>query len=65
MTDPNTELRAFMAECEQATNTHDINQVTPMICTDTTYGFSDGSHHGPIEITAAIEKTFTTIVNST
>lgn len=65
MTDSNTELQAFMAEYERATNTHDINQVTPLIRSDATYWFSDGSHHGLTEIAAAIEKTFTTIQDET
>jgi ketosteroid isomerase-like protein len=61
MTHSNTELQVFMSEYERATNTHNINQVTPLICENATYWFSDGSHHGLTEIATAIETTFATI----
>ncbi len=50
-----------MARYEAANNSHDIGRVAPMIDADATYWFSDGSHRGVGEITAAIERTFSTI----
>jgi ketosteroid isomerase-like protein len=55
------ELTAFMTGYEQATNSHDIDRVVPMIAEDATYWFSDGSHRGLAEIKVAIERTFATI----
>lgn len=57
----NTGLQEFMSKYERAANTHDINQVRPLICENATYWFSDGSHRGIAEITAAIEVTFAAI----
>jgi ketosteroid isomerase-like protein len=54
-------LTAFMTGYEQATNSHDIDRVAPMIAEDATYWFSDGSHRGLEEIKVAIERTFATI----
>jgi ketosteroid isomerase-like protein len=61
MSDLAAELNAFMTRYERANNSHDITRVAPMIDEGATYWFSDGSHRGHSEITAAIERTFSTI----
>ena len=61
MSDIAAGLTAFMTGYEQATNSHDIDRVAPMIAEDATYWFSDGSHRGLEEIKVAIERTFATI----
>ena len=61
MPDPAAELTAFMRVYEQASNSHDIDRVVPMIAEDATFWFSDGSHRGLEEITGAIERTFQAI----
>lgn len=63
MSDPTAELTAFMRQYEQATNRHDFNQLTPLIADDATYWFTDGSYHGIDAIKAAVERTFTTILD--
>jgi ketosteroid isomerase-like protein len=55
------ELSSFMARYEEANNSHDIEQVAPLIAEDATYWFSDGSHEGSEEVTEAIERTFALI----
>lgn len=55
------ELAAFMAQYEQANNSHDINRVVPLIVPDAVYWFSDGSYRGLEEIARAIEQTFAAI----
>jgi ketosteroid isomerase-like protein len=52
---------AFMAAYEQATNSHDLGRVMPMIAADATYWFTDGSFRGRAEIEAAIGQTFAVI----
>jgi len=59
------ELTAFMKTYEEANNTHDIDRVAPMIAEDATYWFTDGSHHGLPQITAAIRGTFAAIHGET
>jgi uncharacterized protein (TIGR02246 family) len=61
MSDIAAGLTAFMTRYEQATNSHDIDRVLPMIADDATYWFSDGSHQGLEEIRVAIGRTFATI----
>jgi len=61
MSDLAAELNAFMTGYEQASNSHDIDRVVPMIAGDATYWFSDGSYQGLEEITGAIERTFQAI----
>ncbi|HEY3503834.1 MAG TPA: nuclear transport factor 2 family protein [Actinocatenispora sp.] len=53
----------FMRRYEQATNTHDVARVAALIADDASYWFTDGSHHGIDEITAAIGRTFATITD--
>jgi ketosteroid isomerase-like protein len=59
--EPTAALTAFVRSYEQATNSHDINRVTPMIAPEAVYWFSDGSHRGREAILAAIAETFATI----
>jgi ketosteroid isomerase-like protein len=59
--EPTASLTAFVRTYEQATNTHDINLVAPMIAPEAVYWFSDGSHRGRQAILAAIAETFATI----
>jgi ketosteroid isomerase-like protein len=61
MSDPVVELTSFMVRYEQATNSHDIDLVAPLIADDAAYWFSDGSHRGIAAVKAAIEDTFATI----
>lgn len=55
------ELTAFMRAYEEASNSHDIGRVTPMIASDASYWFTDGCHQGLPQITAAISRTFAAI----
>jgi ketosteroid isomerase-like protein len=61
MADPRPELTAFLRRYEAATNTHDFEQVAPLICADATYLFTEGTYRGIDEIRAAVERTFATI----
>lgn len=61
MPDRATRLAAFMAEYERAANSHDVQQVLPLIADDATYWFTDGSYRGREEIAGALERTFATI----
>ena len=63
MPDLVTQLGAFMAEYERAANSHDVQQVMPLITNDATYWFTDGSYRGREEIAGALERTFATIQN--
>jgi uncharacterized protein (TIGR02246 family) len=63
MPDLVTRLGAFMAEYERAANSHDVQQVMPLITNDATYWFTDGSYRGREEIAGALERTFATIQN--
>ena len=53
----------FMREYERRTNTHDVEQLAPLIAEDARYWFSDGSYAGRDAILAAIYETFETIQN--
>jgi uncharacterized protein (TIGR02246 family) len=61
MSDLITGLTAFMTEYEHAANSHDIEQVLPLIADDATYWFTDGSYRGREEIAGALERTFAAI----
>lgn len=52
---------AFVRAYEQATNSHDVTQVAPLIAPEAVYWFSDGSHRGRDAVLAAIAETFATI----
>jgi hypothetical protein len=47
---------ALMAAYEQATNSHDISRVMPLIAPEATYWFTDGSYVGLDAIRSAIES---------
>jgi ketosteroid isomerase-like protein len=51
----------FIRAYEEATNSHDIVQLIPLIAPDAVYWFSDGSHRGRDAVLAAIEETFAVI----
>ena len=53
MPDPAAELNAF------------IDRVAPMIASDATYWFTDGSYCGVVKIAAAISQTFHAIQDET
>jgi ketosteroid isomerase-like protein len=55
------ELNAFMVGYERATNSHEIEQLAPLIAAEAVYWFSDGSHHGRTAVLSAIEATFAAI----
>lgn len=61
MPEPTTAPTAFIRAYEQATNSHDIAQLTPLIASDAVYWFTDGSHRGRDAVLAAISQTFATI----
>jgi uncharacterized protein (TIGR02246 family) len=63
MSDLNAELTSFVRQYEQATNGHDFDQLVPLIASDATYWFTDGSYQGIDAIRAAVERTFATIVD--
>lgn len=48
------ELKSFIKEYERATNSHDFDQVKPLIAKDALYWFSEGTFKG----IKAIEKIF-------
>jgi ketosteroid isomerase-like protein len=60
-----TQPTAFVRAYEQATNSHDIANVAPLIAADAVYWFSDGSYRGRDAILAAIAQTFATIRDET
>lgn len=53
----------FMQEYEQRTNTHNFQEVVPLIADDAIYWFSDGSFHGVDEMRQAFERTWDVIQN--
>lgn len=57
------ELTSFVYRYEQATNSHDVDRLLPLIADDATYWFTDGSYHGIDAIRAAVERTFATILD--
>jgi ketosteroid isomerase-like protein len=61
MPEPIASLTEFIRTYEQATNSHDIDQLAPLIAHDAVYWFSDGSHHGRDAVLRAIAETFATI----
>jgi ketosteroid isomerase-like protein len=61
MPEPTARLNEFIRTYEQATNSHDITQLIPLIAPGAVYWFSDGSHRGGEAILAAIAETFATI----
>jgi ketosteroid isomerase-like protein len=61
MPDRATQLAAFMVDYERAANSHDVQQVLPLIADDATYWFTDGSYRGREEIAGALERTFAVI----
>ncbi len=54
-------LTAFVRGYEEATNSHDLSRLAPLIAEDAVYWFSDGSHRGRKAVLAAIADTFATI----
>lgn len=65
MPEPSTAPTAFVRAYEQATNSHDLAQVAPLIAAEAVYWFSDGSHRGRDAVLAAIADTFDTIRDET
>lgn len=59
--DPAADPTAFLRRYEQATNSHDVDRVMPLIAEGAVYWFSDGSHRGLPEIREAISRTFAAI----
>ncbi|MFF7580586.1 MULTISPECIES: hypothetical protein [unclassified Streptomyces] len=58
MPEPTAALTEFIRIYEQATNSHDITRLVPLIARDAVYWFSDGSHRGREAVLSAISKTF-------
>jgi ketosteroid isomerase-like protein len=61
MPEPTIAPAAFVRAYEQATNSHDIAQLAPLIAPEAVYWFTDGSHRGGGDILAAIAATFAAI----
>jgi ketosteroid isomerase-like protein len=61
MDDPASFLRRY----EQATNSHHLDRLAPLIAPDASYWFTDGSYQGREEVLAAIAATFATITDET
>ncbi|MFD3563773.1 YybH family protein [Streptomyces sp. NPDC058686] len=61
MPQPAAPLTEFIRTYEQATNSHDITQLVPLIAPGAVYWFSDGSYRGREAILSAVGKTFATI----
>ncbi|MFD8386811.1 nuclear transport factor 2 family protein [Streptomyces sp. NPDC059679] len=61
MPGPAAPLTEFIRAYEQATNSHDITRLVPLIAPEAVYWFSDGSHRGREAVLSAITKTFATI----
>ncbi|WP_425827343.1 YybH family protein [Streptomyces fractus] len=61
MPEPTALLTEFIHVYEQATNSHDVTQLVPLIAPEAVYWFSEGSHHGSEAVLSAIAKTFATI----
>jgi uncharacterized protein (TIGR02246 family) len=61
MPEPTDVPTAFVRAYEQATNSHDLTRLAPLIAPDAVYWFSDGSHSGREAVLAAIAETFATI----
>ncbi|WP_030927589.1 YybH family protein [Streptomyces sp. NRRL B-24720] len=61
MPEPTAALTEFIRIYEQATNSHDITRLVPLIAPDAVYWFSDGSHRGREAVLSAISKTFAAI----
>src|SRR5215472_8219931 len=55
MPEPATAPTAFVRAYEQATNSHDIALVAPLIAPEAVYWFSDGSHRGRDAVLAIAE----------
>src|SRR5450432_949073 len=53
----------FMQEYERRTNTHNFQEVAPLIANDAIYWFNDGSFNGTDEIRQAFERTWDVIQN--
>ncbi|MEV7869147.1 nuclear transport factor 2 family protein [Streptomyces sp. NPDC088124] len=61
MPEPTAPLTEFIRAYEQATNSHDITQLVPLIASEAVYWFTDGSHQGREAVLSAIAETFATI----
>jgi ketosteroid isomerase-like protein len=55
------DLKTFLKKYEDATNSHDFDQVAPLLAVDAVYWFSDGSFEGREAIRAAFIKTWDTV----
>ncbi len=51
-------VEAFLRDYVRATNTHQFDEVAPLISDDATFWFSSGSHRGLAAVRAAFEKTW-------
>jgi uncharacterized protein (TIGR02246 family) len=63
MPEPTDAPTAFVRAYEQATNSHDLTRLAPLIALDAVYWFSDGSHRGRDAVLSAIAGTFATILD--
>lgn len=54
-------LNQFLKHYEEATNSHNFDNVTPLIAKDATYWFSDGSYEGLASIREAFESAWNTV----
>ncbi|MEU1181368.1 nuclear transport factor 2 family protein [Streptomyces sp. NPDC005820] len=61
MPESSAPLTEFIRAYEQATNSHDITQLVPLIASGAVYRFSDGSLRGREAIISDIAETFAAI----
>ena len=60
------ELNSFLTKYEQATHSHDFDNVAPLVAKNAVYWFSDGSRHDGINaVRKVFEKNFAKIQNAT
>lgn len=55
------QLDQFLKQYEQATNSHDFDNVASLISKDAVYWFSDGSYEGLASIREAFESAWNTV----
>jgi ketosteroid isomerase-like protein len=57
------DLDAFLRSYERASNSHDFDQVLPLVADDAVYWFSNGTHVGLAAIRKAFESTWAAIAD--
>lgn len=55
------ELNSFLQAYEDATNSHDFDQIEPLLTEDAKYFFSEGTFQGLAELRAIFQKNWDTV----